>query len=128
MNKKLTREQRVIKLLDKLQIYEKGYVVHKHTMLKSSYVAGLIMKELTANTEDEPNIKEACLENWHNEKNAWAYVECDCEHCKEARKTIALWKIEEVSLAMRDNAEFSMSEWSGIQALVDRLQQEDKDE
>ena len=53
MNKKLTREQRVIKLLDKLQIYEKGYVVHKHTMLKSSYVAGLIMKELTANTEDE---------------------------------------------------------------------------
>ena len=41
----------------------------------------------------ESKIRTACLEHWHNEKNAWAYVVCDCQHCKSARKLIALREI-----------------------------------
>ena len=84
-------------------------------------LAELIAKDiLNTEPEDAPNIKEACLEHWHNEEYAWAYVECDCTACKEARKIIALRKYKEyICIYGMPMNERAMSFW-------DWLQQEDK--
>ena len=123
-------------LTDKLTPEQRDWI-HKRTKkivgswLDNNWITNRILTEIYAflnanTTEDEPVIKEACKDHWHKEKNMWAYVECDCEHCKEARNQIALRKIEEWLSC--STAEFIKGGWEDkVQSFIIWLQQEDNE-